>query len=62
VKRGSSFLSLAVAVTSENFDQLCHEITHTAKDRIELADADKLAELALALDRLVRRLASPPPG
>jgi hypothetical protein len=39
----------AVAITSEKLLELSSEITHTEKDRFELADPEKLGITALSL-------------
>ena len=46
----------ALAITSEKFWTLTQEITHTAEDRIELVDPNKLVELAVALYALLLEL------
>jgi aminopeptidase YwaD len=46
----------AIAFTSEHIAYLCTHITHTAHDTIDLVDSHKLATIAGALARLVRRL------
>lgn len=46
----------AIAITSEHLMFLSTEITHTARDTIELVDSGKLAANARALNELVQRL------
>ncbi len=46
----------AVAITSGNFTQLCSEITHTPKDRPELADCVKLAKASKAISDILINL------
>jgi len=46
----------AVAVTSENFNWLSSEITHTPKDNIDQVDFDILADIALMVGDLILRL------
>ena len=43
----------ALAITSETFMKLSTYITHTPEDRPELMDADKVVEIALALEDLL---------
>ena len=47
----------AIAITSENFMQLSTEVTHTAKDIIDLVDMQKLADISLTLKNIVYQLA-----
>jgi len=46
----------AIALTSDNFEWLCREITHTPKDSTDRADPYLLAKAAFALERLLRNL------
>lgn len=46
----------ALAITSEQFTHLSTYITHTAKDAPELVDPSKLADIAMALQKLVLQL------
>lgn len=46
----------ALAFTSDAFDDLWNRIAHTAGDRPELVDANKIAGLALALHELILKL------
>ena len=43
----------AMAITSEQFVELSTQVTHTMKDRPEIVDCEKLADLALALRELL---------
>lgn len=43
----------AIAITSEHMQYLCHDITHTDKDTIELVDSRKLAAIAVGLRELL---------
>jgi len=43
----------AAAITSENFNQLCAEITHTYRDKPSIADCGKLVDTAEALKELI---------
>ena len=36
----------AVAVTSNGFAELCADVTHTPADSLEIADPEKVAEIA----------------
>lgn len=46
----------AIAFTAEKMPELMRTVTHTEKDTPDLVDSLKLVELALSLDKLVRRL------
>jgi hypothetical protein len=46
----------ALAITSEQFKHLSTYITHTAKDTPELVDPSRLADIALALQKLLHDL------
>lgn len=46
----------AVAVTSDNFDWLCEQVTHTEKDTPDGVDPALLADAAETLERLIREL------
>ncbi len=46
----------AVAITSEHFMRLSTEVTHTPKDDLDLVDYAKVVEVALALEKVVRKL------
>jgi hypothetical protein len=46
----------ALAITSENFEYLSREITHTGKDRIELLDIDILDNTAIVLAEGLKQL------
>ena len=46
----------ALALTSEQLAELMSEITHTPKDRPEIVDANKLADVAIALRDLLSHL------
>lgn len=46
----------AAAVTSEQFQELSREITHTAKDRPEIVDTTRLVTLSQALADLAREI------
>jgi aminopeptidase YwaD len=48
----------AVAFTSQQFLSLFSSITHTAKDRMELVDCDRLARVAKTVHRLLMKLDS----
>jgi aminopeptidase YwaD len=43
----------ALALTSENFNEILTEIAHTPRDRPELVDCEKLVEIAVALQELL---------
>jgi aminopeptidase YwaD len=46
----------AVAITSENFEYLTTEITHTPKDSIEKVNISRISEIAYALNELIKEL------
>jgi aminopeptidase YwaD len=52
----------AIAITSEHMQHLCHDITHTDRDTIELVDSRKLAAIAVALRELLQSEAFAHPG
>ncbi len=52
----------AIAITSEHIQYLCHNITHTDKDTIELVDSRKLTTIAIALRELLQSEAFAHPG
>jgi aminopeptidase YwaD len=45
----------AIAITTEYFWKISSEITHTAEDRLELVDADKLVAIASLLYKLLTK-------
>ncbi len=47
----------AIAITSEKFEWLCREITHTELDNISQVDSEKLAKTVLALRDLIESMA-----
>jgi len=48
----------AIAVTSENFMELCTEVTHTEKDTVDLVDDEKLVEIAYILGECIEAISS----
>ncbi|PKL91053.1 MAG: Zn-dependent exopeptidase M28 [Candidatus Goldiibacteriota bacterium HGW-Goldbacteria-1] len=52
----ASFGVPAVAITSENFTQLCSEITHTDKDKPSLVDYKKLVDIAETLKKMIEEM------
>lgn len=42
----------AIAITSENFLELCYEITHTPKDNLSIADSSKLVPIAETIEEI----------